>query len=101
MAMPYLGENLVFIISQPRSGSTLLQRILGAHTEIAISSEPWIMLHPVYGLREQGISTDYSADWAVRGVTEFLDNYTDGQEVYDDGIRAFAQTIYLNAMAKA
>lgn len=100
MTMPYLGENLVFIISQPRAGSTLLQRILGSHTDIAISSEPWLMLHPVYGLREQGIKTDYSHDWAIRGVTEFLDNYTDGLEVYDDGIRAFAQTIYFNAMAK-
>jgi hypothetical protein len=101
MAMTYLGENLVFIISQPRAGSTLLQRILGSHSEIAISSEPWLMLHPVYGTREQGITAEYSADWAARGVNEFLENYTDGPEVYDDGIRAFAQTVYFNAMARA
>jgi hypothetical protein len=100
MTMSYLGENLVFIISQPRSGSTLLQRILGSHAEIVISSEPWLMLHPVYGTREAGISSEYSADWAARGVNEFLENYTDGPEVYDDGIRAFAKTIYFNAMAK-
>jgi hypothetical protein len=100
MSMSYLGDNLIFIISQPRAGSTLLQRILGSHSAIAISSEPWLMLHPVYGTRDKGIETDYSADWAARGLNEFLENYTDGPQVYDDGIRAFAQTIYFNAMAK-
>jgi hypothetical protein len=101
MSNTYQGENLVFIISQPRAGSTLLQRVLGTHYDMAISSEPWLMLHPVYGLRDKGIKTDYSADWAVKGVSEFLENYTDGPEVYEDGIRAFAQSIYANAMSKA
>ena len=100
MSDKYLGENLIFIISQPRSGSTLLQRVLAGNDAVATSSEPWLMLHPVYGRRDTGIQTDYSADWAAQGVNEFLDNYTDGQEVYDDGIRAFAKTIYENAMAK-
>lgn len=100
MADKYLGENLIFIISQPRSGSTLLQRVLAGNDAVATSSEPWLMLHPVYGRRSTGIKADYSADWAAQGVNEFLDNYTDGQEVYDDGIRAFAKTIYENAMAK-
>jgi hypothetical protein len=96
----YLGDNLIFIISLPRSGSTLLQRVLGGHDEVVTSSEPWIMLHPVYGRRDTGISTEYSADWAALGVNEFLEHYTDGPDVYDDGIRAFANTIYSNAMQK-
>jgi len=100
MSASYLGENLIFIISQPRSGSTLLQRVLGSHKELVISSEPWLMLHPVYGLREGGIQADFAADWAAHGVREFLEHYTDGVHVYDDGIRAFAQTIYGNAIAK-
>lgn len=58
------------------------------------------MLHPSYGLRDQGITTDYGADWALHGVSEFLDYYTDGPGVYDDGVRAFAQAIYSNAVAK-
>lgn len=101
MSASYLGENLIFIISQPRSGSTLLQRVLGSHKDLVISSEPWLMLHPVYGLRESGVKADFAADWAAYGVREFLEHYTDGIEVYDDGIRAFAQTIYGNAIAKA
>ncbi len=96
----YLGENLIFIISLPRSGSTLLQRILGGHPEVTSTSEPWIMLHPAYGRRTEGIRTDYGADWAALGVNEFLEHYTDGPEVYDDAIRAFARTLYTNAMQR-
>jgi hypothetical protein len=100
MSDKYLGENLIFIISQPRSGSTLLQRVLAGNDAVVASSEPWLMLHPVYGVRSTGIHTEYGADWAAQGVNEFLENYTDGPEVYDDGIRAFAKTIYENAMHK-
>ena len=34
----------IFIFSAPRSGSTLLQRVLAAHTQVATASEPWILL---------------------------------------------------------
>ena len=30
------------------------------------------MLHPVYGMRESGIHTEYQADWTRKAVTEFL-----------------------------
>ena len=48
MADEYLGENLIFIISQPRSGSTLLQRMLSGNKDIKASAETWLMLHPLY-----------------------------------------------------
>ena len=64
----YLGHDLIFLISQPRSGSTLLQRMLAGHSWIQTSAETWLMLHPAYGLRHQGIQTDYRAGWAVAYV---------------------------------
>ena len=90
----YLGDNLIFVISQPRSGSTLLQRLLGGHSDIQTSAETWLMLHPIYGMRRQGIQTDYRADWAATGVEEFLEHYADGRATYVSGLRSFAQTIY-------
>ena len=60
----YLGENLVFIISQPKAGSTLLQRLLAGHPDIQTSAETWLMLHPVYGLRTRGVAADFNANWA-------------------------------------
>jgi len=97
----YLGENLIFIISQPRSGSTLLQRVLAGHPDILTSAETWLMLHPLYGLRREGVTTEYESAWARTGVKEFLTHYTDGLDTYDQGIRAFSQTIYGNALNRA
>lgn len=38
------GKNIIFLISQPRSGSTLIQRILSNHSAIATTSESWLAL---------------------------------------------------------
>jgi hypothetical protein len=38
----------LFLLSLPRSGSTLAQRILAAHAGIATTSEPWILLPYLY-----------------------------------------------------
>lgn len=99
MKTAYLGEDLIFVISQPRSGSTLLQRVLSGHPEIQTSAETWLMLHPVYAMRPRSISAEYGAKNATTGVRDFLSYYTSGPQVYDDAIRAFAATLYGNALA--
>ncbi|KAF0191113.1 MAG: sulfotransferase [Gammaproteobacteria bacterium] len=100
MSQYFLGENLIFIISQPRSGSTLLQRVLAGHPEIQTSAETWMMLHPVYALKDSGIDTEYNAKFSRQGMLEFLTHYTDGEEVHLDAIREWARIIYGNAIAK-
>lgn len=97
----FLGENLIFIISQPRSGSTLLQRILAGHPSVLASAETWLMLHPLYGLRANGLNAEYEASWARTGITEFLDHYAKGSDTYDEGIRSFGNTIYTAALEQA
>jgi hypothetical protein len=37
---------LVFLISLPRAGSTLLQRLLMGHPLVASCGEPWLALPP-------------------------------------------------------
>ena len=95
----YLGDDLVFVISQPRSGSTLLQRLLGGHSDVQTSAETWLMLHPIYGMRRRGIQAEYRSDWAATGVEEFLEHYADGRATYVSGLRSFAQTIYGRVLA--
>lgn len=97
----YLGENLIFIISQPRSGSTLLQRLLAGHPDISTAAETWLMLHPLYGMRKKGVSTEFNSVWAANAVEEFLDYYAFGNATYDRGIRAFAQRVYGDALARS
>ena len=96
----YLGHDLIFVISQPRSGSTLLQRMLSGHSWIQTSAETWLMLHPAYGLRRTGIRTDYRAGWAVGAVEEFLTHYADGRETWLEGVRAYARTIYGEVLSR-
>jgi len=94
-----LGGNLVFLISQPRAGSTLLQRILAGHPLIETSAEPWLMLHPVYALRDRGLQAEYDARGAFAGLQDFLTYYGDGEETYLQAIRALAQVLYGRALA--
>lgn len=97
----YRGENLIFIISQPRSGSTLLQRVLAGHPAIQTSAETWLMLHPLYGRRKTGIEAEFGSRWQAQAVSTFLEHYTDGDGVYDDAIRAWAEVLYGNALARS
>lgn len=67
------GQNLIFLISQPRAGSTLLQRILGSHPEIHTVGEPWLMLNSIYALRNEGVWAEYDARLAKIATTEFIE----------------------------
>lgn len=68
----FIDNNLIFILSQPRSGSTLLQLLLGGHPDIATASEPWLALHPLYSLHEGGIAAEYDAGLARIALLQFL-----------------------------
>ena len=92
--MNTLGEELIFLISQPRAGSTMLQRILAAHSEIATASEPWLMLHPIYALRTKGHTAEYDSDWAYSALQTFLEGNGPSESVYDEALRSFAAVLY-------
>ena len=95
------GSSLIFILSLPRSGSTLLQQILGGHSQVHTVSEPWLMLHPLYSLREQGIETEYDASLARKGLEDFLDELDEGRQVYLDAVRAYASRLYGAALSQS
>lgn len=88
------GKNLIFLISQPRAGSTLTQRMLGSHSEIHTVSEPWLMLHPLYALRSEGYEVEYNAQWARNAVEGFVDELPDGKQAYFNGLRRMYSYLY-------
>jgi hypothetical protein len=71
-----------FIISLPRSGSTLLQRLLAAHPCIQTIGEPWIALSFVYALKEKVVRGEYGHRSLVRGVSEFVQALPGGSASY-------------------
>jgi hypothetical protein len=84
----------LFLLSLPRSGSTLAQRILAAHEPIATASEPWILLPYLYTLREHGIYAEYSHRILVQAVKDFCAVLPGGRDAYVAEIRRFALRLY-------
>jgi hypothetical protein len=96
-----LGESLIFVISQPRAGSTLLQRILGGHALVETSAEPWLMLHPIYALKESGHEAEYDRHLAHSALLDFLEHYAEGETTYLHALRALAWTLYGTALSRS
>lgn len=87
-------DKLVFLVSQPRAGSTMLQSILSAHTEIYTTSECWLMLLPLSAWQESGIEADYNhATWR-RAVDSFLEEADLRRDTYFEGVSSMGRTIY-------
>ncbi|MEL7037846.1 MAG: sulfotransferase [Cyanobacteria bacterium J06592_8] len=87
-------NNLIFLISQPRAGSTLTQRILGSHRDIYTVSEPWIMLHPLYALRRDGHQAEYSVHNSQKALDHFLNLHPEGEAAYFQAVREMSLNLY-------
>lgn len=87
----------IFLISQPRAGSTMLQRILAGHPEIHTTAETWLMLHPVYALRERGHSAEFNQRLAYYALNDYLSTIQGGREVYFESLRLMAMHLYRKA----
>lgn len=90
----YRGHNLIFIISQPRAGSTLLQRLLGGHPEIHTTAEPWIMLHPLYALKDSGLAAEFDVVSARQGTADFISQVPEGRALYVEALQQMGGTLY-------
>ena len=90
----------LFLLSLPRSGSTLTQRVLAAHGAIATASEPWILLPYLYTLREYGIYAEYNHRALVQAVEDFCEVLPGGRQSYIAEIREFALRLYGRASPK-
>ena len=92
------GEKIIFLISQPRAGSTFLQRLLQNHPEIHSAPEPWIMLHPLYGLKDSGFEAEYNAWWAQTATQKFYQSLSKRKDFYFEGVRRMYEPIYETAL---
>lgn len=97
----FSDAQLIFLISQPRAGSTLLQRILAGHPDVHTTAEPWLMLHPLYALRATGHRAEYDATLAYEALQDFCATLPDGRASYEQALRAMALQLYGEAGAGA
>jgi hypothetical protein len=84
----------IFVFSVSRSGSTLVQRIIGAHKEVATAQEPWILLPFLYAMRREGTITEYVQPLLVEAMEDFCDQLPGGREDYRNALHDFAMRLY-------
>jgi hypothetical protein len=87
----------IFIFSAPRSGSTLLQRVLAAHSRITTASEPWLLLAPISPLYD-GLPAPGARDPLIHEALEdFIGELPGGRADYRRAVREFALALYARA----
>lgn len=84
----------IFLFSLPRSGSTLLQRIVAAHSQVHTVSEPWLLLPQFYAQRQRGTVAEYSHTAAAFNIRKFCDELPHGIDDYREALRVFALDLY-------
>jgi Sulfotransferase family len=84
----------IFLFSLPRSGSTLLQRLLAAHPAIHTVSEPWFLLPLLYTLKDEGVRAVYDHRWLRVAVDDFIGELPGGRADYLDALGACARQLY-------
>ena len=84
------GANLVFLLSAPRSGSTLLGAMLANHSALYCPNEPWLLLN-LYAMFDgrpdaKGSPNENLATVALRELVS--------EDQFGHAARAFAHTVY-------
>nr|WKN36977.1 sulfotransferase [Tunicatimonas sp. TK19036] len=65
-------SKLVFIISQPRSGSTMLQKLISNNDQVDTVSEPWLLLPFLSLYRPELVEASYNYPIMAAGVLDYL-----------------------------
>ena len=91
----------ILLLSLPRSGSTLVQRVLGTHQGVATASEPWLLLPLLLPLRGD---VPAPGAWQPRihaALADFAAELPGGAAAYERVAGAAAAELYEEAAAGA
>lgn len=87
----------VFLFSAPRSGSTLVQRVLAAHEGVATTAEPWLLL-PLLAIQRANLpDTGHWQRLSALAIAEFAGHLPDGRADVDAALRQAALRLYRQA----
>ncbi len=84
----------LFLISLPRSGSTLLNRLIATHSLIASHSEPFLLLPLVFMNKKDGVHAIYNQNATSRAISDIVSTINGKKGSWDESIRNFVLEIY-------
>jgi len=86
---------LAFVVSSPRSGSTMLERMLETHSQVLGGPEPHLITPLAHlGLWASPERAPYDLEGAASAVRAFVDALPEGEPAYYRAVRAYCDTIY-------
>jgi Sulfotransferase family len=97
-----MQDQLIFLIGAPRSGTTLLARMLGAHSQIYGRAEPHLITpiaHLGYWASVQ--KAPYDPFNVEQAIHEFVADLPHGEADYYDALRAYTDSLYGRMLATA
>ncbi len=93
-------DQLLFVISPPRAGSTLLQRMLGSHSQIYTHPEPHLITPIAHlGYYDNVDKAPFDHINAAEAMRAFVSRLPHGEADYLDALRAYADTLYGRMLA--
>jgi len=87
-------ENLLFLVSQPRSGSSLLQQLLLVKKEVISMPEPWLMLPLVYIYKETDITAGYNPKYANINFKNYINAFNGSWDMVKSHVKDTALCLY-------
>ena len=95
-----MEDRLLFVISAPRSGSTLLARMLGAHSEVHAPAELHLLTPLAHlGYAERVDAAPYDPLITQRGLREMVASLPGGEADYLAALRACSDELYAKLLA--
>lgn len=90
-----MQDSLIFVIGPPRSGSTLLMRMLSSHSAIYSRAEPHLLTPLAHlGYYETVDAAPFDQLQAQQSVREFVADLPAGEADYLDACRAYTDVLY-------
>ena len=90
-----MQENLIFLISTPRSGSTLLMRILNATQQCCSRPEPHLMPALAHlGFWDTVEKAPFDQLQAQVAMRELVEAFPNGEDDYYEACRAYCDSLY-------
>ncbi|MBW1809255.1 MAG: sulfotransferase [Deltaproteobacteria bacterium] len=97
-----MQDKLIFVIGPPRSGSTMLQRMLGSHTAIFSHPEPHIITPLAHlGYYAKVDKAPYDHINAAEAIREFVQDLPAGEQDYLDACRSYCDILYGRMLKKS